>query len=85
MALEYFKPKSPNPTIGHNIGDNALATLSELNVLVDAINKLTISGAGSPGSLSIVPEFVGQTYIDTTGPNIYMSTSLTDWVGIYFD
>lgn len=83
--MEKFKPVSPDPAI-INEGDQALAKFGHLNEVVDALNKLVpLSGTGTPASHSLVPKFIGQIYINTSGPDIYMATSLTNWVAIYTD
>lgn len=41
-----------------------------------------ISGTGAPAA---TPAFLGQTYVDTEGPDVYYAAGLTssDWVAIY--
>ena len=39
MAIKKLKPRSPSRNLGKTIGDNTLATIADVNQLVDQINK----------------------------------------------
>jgi hypothetical protein len=38
--MNYFKPQSPNPSIGKHSGDNAMANIAQLNEIVTVINAI---------------------------------------------
>lgn len=73
----------PNRTVKNNIGNNALYTLK--NIPTTSINNVHQSfctirtGSNTP---TIIPDFIGQLYIDTSNKNAYIavaSSSLSDW------
>ena len=87
MAIKKLKPRSPSRNLGKTIGDNTLATIADVNQLVDQINKsvsykvytalLTQSGGDDPQGQSAGNTIIGVTY--TIGNN---GGAPGDWTNI---
>ena len=65
-----------------NLGDIHVASLTSDNVPQYCGQSMILNGSGSPITNAVVPDFVGQIYIDTTNRNAYMccdSSSASYW------
>ena len=65
-----------------NLGDIHVGSITSDSVPKFCEQQMIIKGSGSPVTNSIIPDFEGQIYIDTTNRNAYMccdSASITYW------
>ena len=65
-----------------NIGDIHVTSVNSDSVPMYCGQQMIINGSGSPITNAVVPDFVGQIYIDTTNRNAYMccdSSSASYW------
>ena len=65
-----------------NIGDIHVTSVNTDTVPMYCGQQMIINGSGSPITNAVVPDFVGQIYIDTTNRNAYMccdSSSASYW------
>ena len=65
-----------------NIGDIHVTSVNSDSVPMYCGQSMILNGSGSPISNAVVPDFVGQIYVDTTNRNAYMccdSSSASYW------
>ena len=65
-----------------NIGDIHVTSVNTDSVPMYCGQQMIVNGSGSPITNAVVPDFVGQIYIDTTNRNAYMccdSSSASYW------
>lgn len=65
-----------------NIGDIHVTSVNTDSVPMYCGQQMIVNGSGSPITNAVVPDFVGQIYIDTTNRNAYMccdSSSYSYW------
>lgn len=58
--------------------DATVARVAHVNYAINTFTPLT--GVDSPHTLEIVPDFIGQIFIDTENEKAYIALSFTHWV-----
>lgn len=80
--MKPFVRKDGDDPFVQNNAEAAPAMYGHLNAIVDEVNKkagLPLFGTAAP---TVTPNFIGEVFVDTLAPNVYISTGLTslDWL-----
>lgn len=80
--MNKFVRKDGDDPFVQNNAEAAPAMYGHLNAIVDELNKkasLPLFGTAAP---TVKPNFIGEIFINTSGPDVYIATGLTssDWL-----